>query len=57
MMPVLRYYGGHIYAREWSGGLMVGGFEPGAMSCFYKEGIPDKFEFQLLDENWEHFSM
>ena len=57
MMPVTRYHDASIYAREWSGGgLLVGGFEPNAISCFYKEGIPDKFEFQLLEEDWEHFS-
>ena len=57
MMPVTRFHDAQIYAREWSGGgLLMGGFEPNAMSCFYKDGIPDKFEFQLLEENWDHFS-
>eukprot|EP00111_Clytia_hemisphaerica_P017980 TCONS_00053215-protein len=54
MMPVTRDHDGHLYFREWSGGLMAGGFEPDAMSCFY-EGIPGKFEFQLLEEDWDHF--
>lgn len=57
MMPVTRFHDAQIYAREWSGGgLLMGGFESNAISCFYKDGIPDKFEFQLLEENWEQFS-
>jgi len=54
MMPVTRDHDGNLYFREWSGGLMAGGFEPNAISCFY-DGIPENFEFQLLEENWEHF--
>lgn len=33
---------------------MGGGFEPVAKPVFH-EGIPDKFEFQLLPEDWDHF--
>ena len=54
MLPVLRDGASHIYIREWSGGLMAGGFEPVAKPCFYK-GIPEKFEFQLLPEDWDQF--
>ena len=53
-VAVIRDYDGHIYAREWSGGLLAGGFEKKGIPTFL-DGIPDKFEFQLLPENWEQF--
>ena len=43
-----------IFLREWNGGIAAGGFEPKAKPIFQK-GIPDKFEFQLLPEDWDHF--
>lgn len=55
MLPVLRDYDSRIYIREWSGGLMAGGFEPVAKPCFYETGVPENFEFQLLEEDWDHF--
>eukprot|EP00794_Sanderia_malayensis_P019005 gene19005-20917_t len=55
MLPTLRDHDGYFYVREWSGGLMAGGFEPLAKPCFYKDGIPEKFEFQLLQEDWDQF--
>lgn len=54
MMPVLRDHDGQIFLREWSGGLLSGGFESESLPVFH-EGIPKGFEFQLLPENWEHF--
>jgi pyruvate dehydrogenase phosphatase regulatory subunit len=33
-LPVLRDLNGLLYAREWSGGLLVGGFELEAKPCF-----------------------
>jgi len=51
---VIRDYDGWIYAREWSGGLLSGGFENEGKPVFL-EGIPDNFEFQLLPEDWAHF--
>lgn len=54
MLPVIRDHDGQIYFREWSGGLMSGGFEMEAIPIFHK-GIPQGFEYQLLPENWEHF--
>ncbi|XP_067053975.1 pyruvate dehydrogenase phosphatase regulatory subunit, mitochondrial-like [Acropora muricata] len=54
MMPVLRDHDGQIFIREWSGGLLSGGFEAESLPVFH-EGIPKGFEFQLLPENWEHF--
>ena len=55
MKPVTRDPDSALYIREWSGGLLAGGYEPNALTCFYKE-IPDKFEFELLDENCDQFS-
>ena len=43
-----------IYMREWNGGLLAGGFETVAKPVFHR-GIPQKFEFQLLTEDWDHF--
>lgn len=55
MLPVVRDHDGLIYIREWSGGLMAGGFELNANPVFH-EGIPKGFEYQLLPEDWDHFS-
>ncbi|EDO41600.1 predicted protein [Nematostella vectensis] len=55
-LPNMRDPDGHIYFREWSGGLMAGGFEPVSKPCFH-ESVPDKFEFQLLPEDWDHFEV
>lgn len=54
-LPVVRDHDGLIYIREWSGGLMAGGFELNANPVFH-EGIPKGFEYQLLPEDWDHFS-
>ena len=54
MSPTVRDPDGGIYVREWSGGIMAGGFEPVAKPCFH-QGVPPKFEFQLLPEDWDHF--
>ncbi|KAK3708100.1 hypothetical protein QZH41_000055, partial [Actinostola sp. cb2023] len=56
MLPNMRDPDGHIYCREWSGGLMIGGFEPEAKPCFH-DAVPSKFEFQLLPEDWDHFEV
>ena len=55
-LPVIRDYDGRVYFREWSGGLMAGGFEPEAKPAFHAQ-IPDKFEFQLLPDDWDHFQI
>jgi glycine/D-amino acid oxidase-like deaminating enzyme len=55
--PVMRDPDGWTYFREWSGGLILGGFEPNAKPCFPGGRIPDRFEFQLFDEDWDHFSI
>ncbi|ESO90306.1 hypothetical protein LOTGIDRAFT_123647 [Lottia gigantea] len=56
LMPVIRDYDGNIFIREWNGGLCIGGFEPNSKPCFHT-GVPDKFEFQLLPEDWDHFQV
>ena len=47
MLPVLRDQDGYIYAREWSGGIMAGGFEPISKPIF-SDGVPSPFEFQKI---------
>ncbi|XP_057292029.1 pyruvate dehydrogenase phosphatase regulatory subunit, mitochondrial-like [Hydractinia symbiolongicarpus] len=54
MLPVIRDYDARTYVREWSGGLLCGGFEANGKPCFY-DSVPDKFEFQLLQEDWKQF--
>ncbi|MFT4010124.1 MAG: FAD-dependent oxidoreductase [Nocardioidaceae bacterium] len=56
-LPVLRDPDGYTYFKEEVGGLVVGGFEPEAKPWVAPDQIPYPFEFQLLDEDWEHFSV
>ncbi len=56
MLPVMRDPDGYIYFKEEVGGLVMGGFEPRAKP-WGMAGIPDKFEFQLLPEDWEQFEV
>ena len=56
-LPILRDPDGWTYVKEEVGGLVVGGFEPEAKPWVSPEEIPYPFEFQLLDEDWEHFSV
>jgi 4-methylaminobutanoate oxidase (formaldehyde-forming) len=53
-LPVMRDPDGFIYYKEEVGGLLMGGFEPVAKP-WGADGIPDKFEFQLLQEDWDQF--
>jgi heterotetrameric sarcosine oxidase gamma subunit len=55
-LPVLRDPDGYIYYKEEVGGLVMGGFEPVAKP-WGMDGIPDKFEFQLLPEDWDQFEI
>ncbi|MFL6159806.1 MAG: FAD-dependent oxidoreductase [Marmoricola sp.] len=55
-LPILRDPDGYTYFKEETGGLVVGGFEPEAKPWVSPDQIPYPFEFQLLDEDWEHFS-
>jgi 4-methylaminobutanoate oxidase (formaldehyde-forming) len=56
-LPVLRDPDGYTYFKEEVGGLVVGGFEPEAKPWVAPDRIPYPFEFKLLDEDWEHFSV
>lgn len=56
-LPVLRDPDGYTYFKEEVGGLVVGGFEPKAKPWVSPDAIPYPFEFKLLDEDWEHFSI
>jgi 4-methylaminobutanoate oxidase (formaldehyde-forming) len=53
-LPVMRDPDGCIYFKEEVGGLLMGGFEPRAKP-WGMDGIPEKFEFQLLPEDWDQF--
>ena len=48
---------GWTYFKEEVGGLVVGGFEPEAKPWRSPDDLPHPFEFQLLEEDWEHFSV
>ena len=54
--PVIRDMDGYIYIKEEVGGLILGGFEPNAKP-WGMEGIPDGFEFQALQEDWDQFEI
>lgn len=56
-LPVLRDPDGYTYFKEEVGGLVVGGFEPVAKPWVSPDQIPHPFEFQLLEEDWDHFSI
>ena len=56
-LPVLRDPDGYTYFKEEVGGLVVGGFEPEAKPWVGPDKLPYPFEFRLLDEDWDHFSI
>jgi len=56
-LPVLRDPDGYTYFKEEVGGLVVGGFEPEAKPWVSPRDVPYPFEFRLLEEDWEHFSV
>ncbi|MGI5164605.1 GcvT family protein [Spirillospora sp. CA-253888] len=55
-LPVLRDPDGYTYFKEEVGGLVVGGFEPDAKP-WGMDGIPEPFEFRLLEEDWDQFAI
>jgi len=57
MLPILRDPDGYTYMKEEVGGLVVGGFEPVAKPWVAPDRLPYPFEFQLLDEDWDHFAI
>jgi glycine cleavage system aminomethyltransferase T/glycine/D-amino acid oxidase-like deaminating enzyme len=56
-LPIMRDPDGWTYFKEEVGGLVVGGFEPDAKPWRAPSNLPHPFEFQLLEEDWEHFSV
>ena len=56
-LPLMRDPDGWTYFKEEVGGLVVGGFEPDAKPWRSPDDLPHPFEFQLLEEDWEHFSV
>ncbi len=56
-LPILRDPDGYTYMKEEVGGLVVGGFEPQAKPWVAPDALPYPFEFQLLDEDWDQFSV
>jgi 4-methylaminobutanoate oxidase (formaldehyde-forming) len=56
-LPILRDPDGYTYIKEEVGGLVVGGFEPQAKPWVAPDALPYPFEFQLLGEDWDHFSI
>ncbi len=56
-LPILRDPDGYTYFKEEVGGLVIGGFEPEAKPWVAPDQIPYPFEFQLLEEDWEHFEV
>jgi 4-methylaminobutanoate oxidase (formaldehyde-forming) len=53
-LPTLRDPDRLTYYKEEVGGLIMGGYEPNGIP-WAKDGIPDPFDFQLLDSNFDHF--
>ena len=55
-LPVMRDPDGYIYCKEEVGGLVMGGFEPVAKPWNVPR-VPERFEFQLLPEDWDQFEI
>ncbi|MEM7209932.1 MAG: FAD-dependent oxidoreductase [Pseudomonadota bacterium] len=53
-LPTLRDPDRLIYFKEEVGGLVMGGYEPNPIP-WAQQGIPDGFNFTLLENNWDHF--
>jgi 4-methylaminobutanoate oxidase (formaldehyde-forming) len=53
-LPTLRDPDRLTYWKEEVGGLVMGGYEPNPKP-WALDGLPDGFEFQLLDDDLEHF--
>ncbi|MDQ3559140.1 MAG: FAD-dependent oxidoreductase, partial [Pseudomonadota bacterium] len=54
-LPTLRDPDRLTYYKEEVGGLALGGYEPNPIP-WALDGIPDGFEFQLLQPDWDHFT-
>jgi 4-methylaminobutanoate oxidase (formaldehyde-forming) len=53
-LPTLRDPDRLTYFKEEVGGLVMGGYEPNPIP-WAEDGIPEGFNFSLLDSNWDHF--
>ncbi len=53
-LPTLRDPDRLTYYKEEVGGLVMGGYEPNGIP-WAQNGIPDSFDFQLLESNFDHF--
>ncbi len=53
-LPTLRDPDRLTYWKEEVGGLVMGGYEPNPKP-WAMDGLPDRFEFQLLEDDLEHF--
>ncbi len=53
-LPTLRDPDRLTYWKEEVGGLVMGGYEPNPKP-WAVDGLPERFEFQLLDDDLEHF--
>ncbi|MEM7067412.1 MAG: FAD-dependent oxidoreductase [Pseudomonadota bacterium] len=53
-LPTLRDPDRLTYYKEEVGGLVMGGYEPNGIP-WAENGIPEPFDFQLLDSNFDHF--
>ncbi|MGI9382101.1 MAG: FAD-dependent oxidoreductase, partial [Methyloligellaceae bacterium] len=53
-LPTLGDHDKHLYIRDEVGGLLVGCFEPEGKPIG-TDALPKDFEFDLLDEDWDHF--
>jgi 4-methylaminobutanoate oxidase (formaldehyde-forming) len=55
-LPTLRDPDRLSYYKEEVGGLVVGGYEPNPIAWGTADRLPKDFSFQLLEENWDHFT-
>ncbi len=53
-IPTLRDPDGRTYFKEEVGGLVMGGYEPNPRP-WARDGAPQDFVFQLLEEDFQHF--
>jgi 4-methylaminobutanoate oxidase (formaldehyde-forming) len=53
-LPTLRDPDRLTYFKEDVGGLVLGGYEPNPVP-WAQDGIPDGFNFTLLENDWDHF--
>jgi sarcosine dehydrogenase len=52
--PTIRDPDRRTYFKEEVGGLVFGGYEPNPVS-WTLEDVPSTFEFELFDDDWDHF--